>query len=92
MVLLASKVDEAVTGGKAGVLERLLLDAVPVETVMDAMVGGSDDRLLDGVVDDGLVDGVVNNWCGLRHWDHTAAHLAGKLHRDLPAVGRTKLG
>ena len=30
MVLLASKVDEAVTGGKAGVLERL--DAVPVET------------------------------------------------------------
>ena len=35
MVLLASKVDEAVggkTGGKAGVLERLLLDAVPVET------------------------------------------------------------
>ena len=54
-------------------------------TVMDAMVGGSEDRLLDGVVDDGLVDGVVNNWCGLRHWDHTAAHLAGKLHRDLPA-------
>ena len=33
-MLLASKVDEAVggTGGKAGVLERLLLDAVPVET------------------------------------------------------------
>lgn len=89
-MLLASKVDEAVTGGKAGVLERL--DAVPVETVMDAMVGGSEDRLLDSVVDDGLVDGVVNNWCGLRHWDHTAAHLAGKLHRDLPAVGRTKLG
>ena len=29
-MLLASKVDEAVTGGKAGVLERL--DAVPVET------------------------------------------------------------
>ena len=27
-MLLASKVDEAVTGGKAGVLERLLLDAV----------------------------------------------------------------
>ena len=45
---------------------------------MDAMVGGSEDRLLDSVVDDGLVDGVVNNWCGLRHWDHTAAHLAGK--------------
>lgn len=89
--MLASKVDEAVTGGKAGVLERLLLDA-EVETVMDAMVGGSEDRLVDSVVDDGLVDGVVNNWCRLRHWDHTAAHLAGKLHRDLPAVGRTKLG
>ena len=58
--------------------------------MMVAMVGGSEDRLVDnrlvdGMVDNGLVDGMVDNWCRLRHWDDTAAHLTGKLHRDLPA-------
>jgi len=101
-VLLASKVDEAMgrTRGEGGVLERLVLEAM-VETVMEAMVGGSEDGLVDGVmynrlVDcvmyNRLVDCVVDNWCRLRHWDDTAAHLAGKLHRDLPALGGAKLG
>jgi len=84
-------------------LKGLLLDAM-VDTVMEAMVGGSEDGLVDGVVDDGLVDsvmdeglvdgvdGVVNNWCRLGHWDDTAAHLPRKLHRDLPAFGSAKLG
>ena len=67
--------------------------------MMEALVGGSEDRLVDsglvycmvdnglvdGMVDNGLVDGMVDNWCRLRHWDDTAAHLPGKLHRDLPA-------
>ena len=53
-------------------------------TVMEAMVGCSEDGLVDSVVDEGLVDGVVDNWCWLWHWDDTAAHLAWKLHRDLP--------
>jgi len=119
LVLLASKVDEAMgrTRGKGGVLKGLLLDSM-VDTVMEAMVGGSEDRLVDsmvdnrlvdgvdvglvdsvvdeglvdGVVDEGLVDGVVDNWCRLRHWDDTAAHLPWKLHRDLPAFGSAKLG
>jgi len=102
-VLLASKVDEAMgrTRGEGGVLERLLVDAM-----MEALVGGSEDRLVDsglvycmvdnglvdGMVDNGLVDGMVDNWCRLRHWDDTAAHLPGKLHRDLPAFGGAKLG
>ena len=59
---------------------------------MEAVVGGSEDGLVDSVVDDRLVDGVdkrlvdgmVDNWCRLWHWDDTAAHLARKLHRDLP--------
>jgi len=83
-------------------LKGLLLDAM-VDTVMEAMVGGSEDRLVDDVVADGLVDsvdeglvdgvdGVVDNWCRLRHWDDTTAHLAWKLHRDLPAFGSAKLG
>jgi len=90
-------------------LKGLLLDAM-VDTVMEAMVGGSEDGLVDGVVDDGLVDsvvnyglvdgvvegllvdGVVDDWCRLWHWDDTAAHLARKLHRDLPAFGSAKLG
>ena len=58
---------------------------------MEAVVGGSEDGLVDSVVDDRLVDcvdkrlvdGVVDNWCRLWHWDDTAAHLARKLHRDL---------
>jgi len=102
LVLLASKVDEAMgrTRGKGGMLKGLLLDAM-VDTVMEAMVGCSedglvdsmvDDRLVDGVVDDRLVDGMVDNWCRLRHWYDTAAHLARKLHRDLPAFGSAKLG
>jgi len=114
LVLLASKVDEAMgrTGGKGGMLKGLLLDTM-VDTVMEAMVGGSEDRLVDSVVDDRLVDGildeglvdgvvdnrlvdsvdgVVDNWCRLWHWDDTTAHLAGKLHRDLPAFGSAKLG
>jgi len=100
-VLLASKVDEAMgrTRGKGGVLKGLLLDAM-VDTVMEAVVGGSEDGLVDSVVDDRLVDGVdkrlvdgmVDNWCRLWHWDDTAAHLARKLHRDLPAFGGPKLG
>jgi len=40
-------------------LKGLLLDAM-VDTVMEAMVGGSEDRLVDSVVDDGLVDGMVD--------------------------------
>ena len=52
---------------------------------MEAMVGGSEDGLVDSVMDDGLVDSMVDDWCRLWHWDDTAAHLAGKLHRDLPA-------
>ena len=52
---------------------------------MEAMVGGSKDRLVDCMVYDGLVDGMVDNWCWLRYWDDTAAHLTWKLHRDLPA-------
>jgi len=97
------------TRGKGGVLKGLLLDAM-VDTVMEAMVGCSedglvdsmvddrlvdgmvDDRLVDGVVDEGLVDCVVDNWCRLWHGDDTAAHLARKLHRDLPAFGSAKLG
>jgi len=97
------------TRGKGGVLKGLLLDAM-VDTVMEAVVGGSEDwlvdsmvddglvdgvvdnRLVDGVVDNRLVDGVVDNWCWLWHWDDTAAHLARKLHRDLPAFGGPKLG
>jgi len=89
------------TRGEGGVLERLLVDAM-----MEALVGGSEDRLVDsglvycmvdnglvdGMVDNGLVDGMVDNWCRLRHWDDTAAHLPGKLHRDLPAFGGAKLG
>ena len=59
---------------------------------MEAVVGGSEDGLVNSVVDDRLVDGVdkrlvdgvVDNWCRLWHWDDTAAHLARKLHRDLP--------
>lgn len=97
-MLLASKVDEAMgrTRGKGGMLERLLVDAM-VDTMMVAMVGGSEDRLVDnrlvdGMVDNGLVDGMVDNWCRLRHWDDTAAHLTGKLHRDLPAFRGAKLG
>ena len=59
-------------------------------TVMEAMVGGSEDglvdnRLVDCVMEDGLVDGMVDDWCRLGHWDDTAAHLTGELHRDLPA-------
>jgi len=81
-------------------LKGLLLDAM-VDTVMEAMVGGSEDRLVDdvvadglvdSVVDKGLVDGVVDNWCRLWHGDDTAAHLPRKLHRDLPAFGSAKLG
>jgi len=87
------------TRGKGGMLKGLLLDAM-VDTVMEAMVGGSEDGLVDGVVDDGLVNGVderlvdcvVDNWCRLRHWNDTAAHLPRKLHRDLPAFGSAKLG
>lgn len=106
-MLLAGKVDEAMgrTRGKGGVLERLLVDAM-VDTMMEAMVGGSEDGLVDnglvdcmvdnglvdGMVEDGLVDGVVDNWCRLRHWDDTATHLTGKLHRDLPAFGLAELG
>jgi len=50
-------------------LKGLLLDAM-VDTMMEAMVGGSEDRLMDSVVDnrlvnsmvdEGLVDGVVDN-------------------------------
>jgi len=91
------------TRGKGGMLKGLLLDAM-VDTVMEAMVGGSEDRLMDSVVDsvvdnrlvacvdDRLVYGMVDNWRRLRHWDDTAAHLARKLHRDLPAFGSAKLG
>jgi len=80
-------------------LKGLLLDAM-VDTMMEAMVGGIEDGLVDGV-DEGLVDGmvdnrlvdcVVDNWCRLRQWDDTAAHLPWKLHRDLPAFGSAKLG
>jgi len=88
------------TRGKGGMLKGLLLDAM-VDTVMEAMVGGSEDglvdsmvdnRLVDSMVDEGLVDCVVDNWCRLWHGDDTAAHLARKLHRDLPAFGSAKLG
>jgi len=79
------------TRGKGGVLERLLLDAM-VNTVMEAMVGGSKDRLVDCMVDDGLVDGMVDDWCRLGYRDDTATHLTWKLHRDLPAFGGAELG
>jgi len=81
-------------------LKGLLLDAM-VDTLMEAMVGGSEDRLVDSVVDNWLVDGMVDirvvdgmvdNWCRLWQWDDTAAHLPRKLHRDLPAFGSAKLG
>jgi len=41
-------------------LKGLLLDAM-VDTVMEAMVGCSEDGLVDGVVDEGLVDCVVGD-------------------------------
>jgi len=98
-VLLASKVDEAMgrTRGKGDMLERLLVDGMVDTSVMEAMVGGSEDglvdnRLVDCVMEDGLVDGMVDDWCRLGHWDDTAAHLTGELHRDLPAFGGAELG
>ena len=45
--------------------------------MMEAMVGGSEH---------GLVDGVVDNRSRLRHLDHPAAHLARKLHGNLSAI------
>ena len=58
---------------------------------MEAMVGGSEDGLVDGMMDNGLVDCMVDNWCRLWHWDDTAADLAGKLHRNLPARAQSHL-
>ena len=54
--------------------------------MMEAMVGGSEHGLVDGVVDDRLVDSVVDDRSRLRHLDHPAAHLARKLHGNLSAI------
>ena len=54
-------------------------------TVMEAMVGGGKDGLMDCMVDDRLVDGMVDDWCRLGYRDDTATHLTWKLHRNLPA-------